>query len=192
MGSDIFFLRVSVEKLWTFVDVAFSFYFWQPLMVSSFCLFQVLPFPLIWTLWFVSQKHWWLINWLTVITASYSFLICRDFPLYWRVSGVMVRGNDVEICSGGRGEVERGQWQLSHSNKHLPLWTDSQRRGVGRGGPLSPHSCHRPVTQEVILPPHLDWIIGFWSVRALARLLLQWVLETAQNSDVTPFSKYFS
>ena len=39
---------------------------------------------------------------------------------------------------------------------------------VGGGGPPSPHSCHRPVTQGVIVPPHLDWIMGFWSVWALA------------------------
>lgn len=32
--------------------------------------------------------------------------------------------------------------------------------GLMGGRPPSPHSCHRPVTQNVIVPPHLDWIMG--------------------------------
>lgn len=41
------------------------------------------------------------------------------------------------------------------------------RWGWGRGA-RSLHSCHRPVTQDVISPPPLVWIMGFWSVWALA------------------------
>lgn len=57
------------------------------------------------------------------------------------------------------------------TNASLCEWT-LRDEGWGVGGvPPSPHSCHRPVTHDVIVPPHLDWIVRFWSVWALVRHL---------------------
>lgn len=80
-------------------------------------------------------------NWLTHM-QRHALLLTR----FWGHQ-VIVRGNDVEICVGGRGEGG-GAWQLSHSDKHLPLWTDMQGRGVVAvtwGTSLTtrlPQTCH--------------------------------------------------
>lgn len=99
---------------------------------------------------FISENHWWLIHWLTLITAPKSFFICRDSSSYWQVSGDSRLWWEVMMWksgAGGRGEGARGPWQLSHSNKRLPLWTDTRGRGVGLGGGTSlttqlPQTCH--------------------------------------------------
>lgn len=128
---------------WLFTVGVASWSFWRHAgHADSFFFVYSKQSALIWRLQFIAQNHQRLVNWLTLITAPNSFFICRDFPFYWQVrrdSRLWVRGNDVESCAGGRGEGERGPWQLSHSNKRLPLWMDTQRRGVGWGGGGLPH-----------------------------------------------------
>lgn len=97
-------------------------------------------------------------NWLTHM-QRHALLLTR----FWGHQ-VMVRGNDVEICVGGRGEG--GGRDSCHTVTNTSLCERTCRdEGLWRwrGGPPSPHSCDRPVTQDVIMPPHLDWVMGFWS-----------------------------
>lgn len=131
----------------------------------------------------VRVTFWFSIWMLLLLTRTWRHTVtdfvsaCRGISSHWHVPGdVKLRWWEVmvwkcvqeEMWGGGR-EVERRQWQLSHSNKcpppTSPLWAHTQRpRLVGWGGAgwgtSSPHSCHRAVTQDVIVPPHLDWVMG--------------------------------
>lgn len=103
---------------------------------------------LIWMLQFMSRNPWRLTK-LTDFNRCTKFLLrMQRYTLSltgFRGHQVMVRGNGVEISAGGRDEGERGPWQLSRSNKRLPLWTDTRRRGVGGEASLTtqlPQTCH--------------------------------------------------
>ncbi len=168
--------------------------FWHPLRVMLIPFFFFVyskQSALIWRLHFTARNHWQLINWLTLIAAPDSFFICRDFSFYWQVWGDSRLWWEVMMWKAvleEGGEDERGPWQLSHSNKRLPLWTDTQRRGVGWGEPPSPHSCHRPVSQDVIVPPHLDWTDnGLLVSVGIRQTSPQRLLDTTHNSGETAF-----
>jgi len=152
--SDILFLEFSVKTLERWFPILFrASYIW--------CWFR---FVVVCTRHSITKKPQRSHELIAFNHCSNSRFIILAGLKVWRVGRVWW---EVMMWKAVLEEVlrVRGERDSCHAAIHAShCWMDIQRPGVGGSGAPSPPSCHGPVTQCFIMPPHLlIWMMDVWS-----------------------------